>query len=241
LKQAKLVKPKVLTALLETVLDLTAKTQKVVQTAIQETVLVTVRRMAQKARMARKVAQRTTLKAMLRIKLVKQVKQKVLTALLAQMVELKAKTIVVVQKAIQEAVQVMVPQVRLLVRVVLLVAQRAMLAATQRVKLAQQVEQVEQLRRIKPKLQTLDRTVRVRQVAQRMALDAMTKPIFRLLTKATAKIKLKVTSTMLAEFRWAVLLACHQGCSRAPKGLRLRAAWLWVQVGIIRRAMLVAG
>ena len=218
--QLKRVKPKVLTVLMAPVLELTAKTQKVVQAAIQKPVQVTGPEMTPQARMVLRVAKRATLIATRRVKLVEQLKRvtpKVLTVLMAPVLELTAKTQKVVQAAIQGIVQVTVPEARLLARMV----QRAMLAATQRVKLA---EQVEQLKWIKPKVQMLDRPVRVRQVAQRMALDAMTKPIFRLLTKATAKIKLKVTSIMLAEFRWAALLPCHQGCSRAPKGLHLRAA-----------------
>ena len=200
----------------------------------------TVRRMAQKARMARKVAKRATLTATRRVKLLEQLKRlkpKVLTVLMAPVLELTAKTQKVVQAAIQVIVQVTVPEARQLARMV----QRVMLTATQRVKLAEQVEHVEQLKRIKPKVQILDRTVRVRQVAQRMALDAMTTPIFWLLTKATAKIKIRVTSIILAQFPLAALLACHQRRSRAPKGLHLRAAWLWFQLGIIRWAMLAAG
>jgi len=83
--------------------DLPAKTQKVLQVAIQEIVLVKVRGMASQARLVWTVAQWTTLKAMQRVKLVKQVKQvkqvkpKVLTVLLVQMVELIARTLMVVQ------------------------------------------------------------------------------------------------------------------------------------------------
>ena len=129
--QVKRVKSKVLTALLETVLDLTAKTQKVVQAAIQGIVQVKARGMALQARMILRAPQRAMLPATRAVKLVKQmkrVKPKELTVPLVQMEDLPAKTQKVLQVATQGTVLLTVPEMKLQAR------------TAQRVKLVKQVK-----------------------------------------------------------------------------------------------------
>ena len=96
--------------------------------------------MTPQARMVLRVAQRETLITTRRVKLVEQlkrVKPKVLTVLMASVLELKAKMQKVVQAAIQKAVQVTVPEMTLQARMVQRVAKRATLTATLGGKLAE--------------------------------------------------------------------------------------------------------
>ena len=96
--------------------------------------------MTPQARMVLRVAQRETLIATLRVKLVEQlkrVKPKVLTVLMASVLELTAKMQKVVQAAIQKPVQVTGPEMTPQARMVLRVAKRATLTATLGGKLAE--------------------------------------------------------------------------------------------------------
>jgi hypothetical protein len=151
------------------VLDLPAKTQKVVQKLIQQTVLrtvrVTVKGMPVQAPIVREVALPAALVAMRRVKLVMRVKPRAL----AQLLDLTAKTQQVPKKAFQRIVQGIVQTVvqvkaQEMTRRVLKAAQRAALAAMRRVKL---VMQVKPKALAPPLVHVLDLRAKTQKVAQK--------------------------------------------------------------------------